>query len=181
MKKFLIFGLLTIALVSCQSVRVSQDYALDATFSQYKTYAYFKQGIDDVQVSELDKKRILRAIDAEMLSRGFTKSQDNPDMIISFFTDSQERVDVYNNMGFGWGGWGWGAWGGWGAGWGNNVSRTTEGVLYIDLIDGKRKELIWQGVGRAALKTRPEDKVERTNLMVKEILEQYPPQPKRNS
>ncbi len=172
-----LFGLFAFVILAtgCQTVRTSQDYALDADFNKYKTYAYFKQGIDEAAVSELDKKRILRAIDAQMQAKGFTKS-DNPDMIVSFFTDSQERVDVYNNVGFGWGGWGWG---GVGMGWGNNVNRTMEGVLFIDLIDAQNKELIWQGVGRAALKTSPEDKVERTNLMVQEILEQYPPMPKK--
>jgi hypothetical protein len=174
-----LFYLLGVALIltSCKTVNVSQDYALDANFDKYKTFAYFKQGIDEADVSELDKKRILRAIDAQMQAKGFTKS-DNPDMIVSFFTDAQERVDVFNNVGFGWGGWGWGGWG-WGAGWGNNVSTTTEGVLFIDLIDSKSKELIWQGVGRAALKNTPQEKVERTNLMVQEILEQFPPQQKK--
>ncbi len=164
-----------VGLISCQTVRVSQDYAIGTEFTKYKSYAYFKQGIDEADVSELDKKRILRALDAELQARGFVKSED-PDLIISFFTDAQERVDVFNNVGFGWGGWGWG---GFGMGFGNNTTTTTEGVLFIDLIDAKNKELIWQGVGRAALKSRPEEKVERTNEMVREILSQYPPQPRR--
>jgi hypothetical protein len=172
MKKLLIIALVIIGLVGCQAVRVSQDYTIGTDFTQYKTYAYFKKGIDDVNVSEIDKKRILKAIDTEMQARGFVKS-DQPDLIISFFTDAQERVDVFNNAGFGWGGWG-----GWGMGMNNNVSITTEGVLFIDIIEAKKKELIWQGVGRAALKNTPEEKVERTNEMVREILSQYPPEPK---
>ncbi|WP_438968752.1 DUF4136 domain-containing protein [Nonlabens sp.] len=179
MKK--VFTLLAVVtfLVSCKTVRVSQDYALGTDFNNYKTYAYFKAGIDEAEVSELDKKRILRAIDSEMKAKGFSKSS-NPDIMVSIFTDSKERVDVFNNMGWGWGGgWGWG-WGGgfWGGGFNNNVSRTTEGVLYIDLIDAKNKELIWQGVGTAPLKSTPEKKVERTNEIVKEILKQFPPMPK---
>ncbi|KQC34197.1 lipoprotein [Nonlabens sp. YIK11] len=168
-----------VALVGCQTVRVSQDYAIGTDFNQYKTYAYFKKGVDEAKISELDKKRILRAIDSEMGARGFTKSE-NPDVLVSIFTDTKERVDVYNN--FGWGfGWGWGGWGGFGINgpFNNNVNRTTEGVLYIDLIDAKDKELIWQGVGTASLKSSPEEKVERTNEMVREILMQFPPKPKR--
>lgn len=170
MKKILILALVITSLVGCQAVRVSQDYAIGTDFNKYKTYAYFKKGIDEVDVSELDKKRILRALDAEMQARGFVKSE-NPDLIVSFFTDAEQRVDVFSNAGWGWGGWGWGA--GWG--WGNNVSSVTEGVLYVDFIDAQKKELIWQGVGRAALKSRPEEKVQRTNEMVREILLQYPP------
>ncbi|MGB5983233.1 MAG: DUF4136 domain-containing protein [Nonlabens sp.] len=175
-KKFLMLSVAIVLLAGCSAVRVNQDYAIGTDFNKYKTYAYFKQGIDEADVSELDKKRILRALDTEMQAKGFIKSTD-PDVIISFFTDAQERVDVFNNVGWGWGGWGWGGFGGWG--WGNNVSRTTEGVLFIDFIDAKSKDLIWQGIGRAALKSNPKEKVERTNLMVKQILEQFPPQPEK--
>ncbi|MDP5076637.1 MAG: DUF4136 domain-containing protein [Nonlabens sp.] len=177
MKKLLLLFMAAATLVGCQAVRVSQDYAPETNFTQYKTFAYFKQGVDEADISELDKKRILRALDTEMAAKGFQKSA-TPDVIVNFFTDSKERVDVYNNLG--WGGWGWGGWGwGWGGGFGNNVNRVTEGVLYIDFIDAKSKELIWQGIGTAALKSTPEKKIERTNEMVKEILMQFPPMPNK--
>jgi hypothetical protein len=177
MKKIITLLAVITLLVSCNTVRVSQDYALGTDFNNYKTYAYFKKGIDEAQISELDKKRILRAIDTEMTAKGFVKSQ-NPDVLVSIFTDSKERVDVYNNnwgMGFGWG---WGR-GFWGNNMGNNVTRTTEGILYIDLIDAQKKELIWQGVGKAPLRSTPEKKVKRTNEIVKEILRQFPPMLKK--
>ena len=102
------FGLLA----SCTSVRVVSDYDQKADFDTYKSYAFYKTGIDKAQISDLDKKRILRAIETEMGSRGFVKS-DNPDVLISIFTKEREQVDVYNNN-FGWGGGGGG--GGWGGG-----------------------------------------------------------------
>lgn len=178
MKKLFTLLAVIALLASCQTVRVSQDYALGTPFNEYKTYAYYKKGVDEAKISDLDKKRILRAIDTEMAAKGFIKSE-NPDLLVSIFTDSKERVDVYNNN-WGWGfgyGWGWGG-GFWGNNVINNVSRTTEGILYIDLIDAQKKELIWQGVGTAPLKSTPEKKVERTNEIVKEILEQFPPMPR---
>lgn len=186
MKKILLLLVVVTAMISCQTVRVNQDYAIGTDFNKYKTYAYFKKGIDEVKISELDKKRILRAIDTEMAAKGFSKS-DNPDVLVSIFTDTKERIDVYNNFGFGWGGFGWGGFGfggfgpgfGFNRGFGNNVNRTPEGILFIDLIDQKDKELIWQGEGRATLKSTPEEKVERTNEMVREILKQFPPQPSK--
>lgn len=180
-KKITLALLAIVVLAGCQTVRVSQDYAPETNFSQYKTFAYFKQGIDEAKISELDKKRILNAIDNEMQRKGFEKSQ-TPDLMVNIFTDSKEQVNVYNNLGWG-GGFGWG----WGWGWNpygfggnfNNVNRVTEGVLYVDLIDAKTKELIWQGIGTAPLKARPEDKIERTNEMVEAILMQFPPQPRK--
>jgi len=171
---------------SCVSVRVVSDYDKDANFNAYKTYAFYKTGIDKAQISDLDKKRILNAIDTEMASRGFTKSQ-NPDLLISIFTKEREQVDVFNNnfaLGWGWG-WGWGAgfYNPWfwrpGFGWGGaNVSTRTEGSLYIDLIDAKNKELVWQGRGAGTLNTTSniEKKEQRIKAFVTEIMKAYPPE-----
>lgn len=181
--KFLsLIALTVLVLTSCSSVRVLSDYDQQANFNEYKSYAFYKTGIDKAQISDLDKKRILHAIEDEMSSRGFVKSE-NPDLLISIFTKEQERVDVYNNnFGWGWGGaWGWGpawAWGpGWGWGWGPSVSTRTQGSLYIDLIDTKNKELVWQGKGEGTLANTNniEKKVQRIKEFVSQILEQYPP------
>ena len=174
--------LLLVFLSSCSSVRVLSDYDQKADFNGYKSYAFYKTGIDKAQISDLDKKRILRAIETEMSSRGFVKSE-NPDILVSIFTREQERVDIYNNN-FGWGGaWGWGynpwAWGpGWGWGWGgSNVSTSTQGSLYIDLIDTSSKELVWQGKGEGTLANTNNiaKKEQRIKEFVSQILEQYPP------
>ena len=186
--------LLVMFLASCTSVRVLSDYDKDANFTNYKSYAFYKTGIDKAQISDLDKKRILRAIESEMSSRGFTKSE-SPDILVSIFTKESEQVDVYNNYGwggyggFGWGGYGFGGFGwggyGWGGfgpgfGWGANqplVSTRTQGSLYIDLIDTKNRQLVWQGKGEGTLKsTKNIDKKEaKIREFVAEIMTQYPP------
>ncbi|CAM3579333.1 DUF4136 domain-containing protein [Zobellia roscoffensis] len=169
--------LVLLFLSSCTSVRVLSDYDKEANFNSYKSYAFYKTGIDKSQISDLDKKRILRAIESEMTKRGFSKSE-NPDILVSIFTKEKEQVDIYNNYwGGGWG-WGWNPYY-WGPGWGggNNVSTRTEGSLYIDLIDSKSKELVWQGKGVGNLTTTGNiaKKEERIQEFVSEILMQYPP------
>ncbi|CAM3845519.1 DUF4136 domain-containing protein [Flavobacterium cucumis] len=168
--KFLTALFLVVTFVSCSSVRVNADYDKKATFSNYNTYAYLKSGIDKAEISDLDKKRILYAIDEVMPTKGYIKS-DNPDVFISIFTKERERVDVYNNVGFGWG-WGWNPW--WGMGY-TNVTTTPEGTLFIDIIDAKTKELIWQGEGTGYLTKNTEKKDARIKEFVSKILEQYPP------
>ena len=65
--KILVLPLLTLlVLSSCTSVRVVADYDKNANFNEYKTYAFYKTGIDKAQISDLDKKRILHAIDDEI-------------------------------------------------------------------------------------------------------------------
>lgn len=164
-----------VGLTSCNTVRVASDYDQNANFSNYKTYAFFKPGIDKADISDLDKKRILRSIESEMSAKGFTKS-DNPDLLVSIFTKTNENINIYQNrMGYGYGGYGWG-WNPWYWGAGNNtVNTTSEGTLYIDLIDGEQKELVWQGMGTAALAREVDRKQERINEIVTEILQKYPP------
>lgn len=159
-------------LTSCSSVYVNTDYDKKANFASYKTYAYSKASVDKLEISDLDKKRILYAIDDAMPSKGFSKS-DNPDVLISVFTKERERVNVYSSMGWGYGyGWGWGP--NWGMGY-TNTTTTPEGTLYIDIIDAKTKELVWQGIGTGYLTTDSEKKDERIAEFVAKILEKYPP------
>ncbi len=179
MKRLLnLVPLLAILLVvtSCTSVRVAADYDRNANFNNYKTFAFFKTGIDKAEISDLDKRRILRAIESELLAKGYTKS-DKPDLLVSLFTKSNQRVDVYNNY-WGYGGWGWGGFGpGWGWGWNQpNVSTSTEGTLYIDLIDANKKELVWQGMGTGYLSKNLDKKEERIKEFVAEIMKKYPPE-----
>jgi Domain of unknown function (DUF4136) len=165
-------ALLLFVLASCSSVRVNSDYDKKADFASYKTYAFYKTGIDKVEISDLDKKRIMRSIDEELTSKGFSKSE-TPDLLININTKTQENVNVNQfQMGFGYG-WGFG----WNPYFGGNtsVSTSTDGVLTIDLIDAKKKELIWQGEGTGYLTKNSEKKDENVKGFVTRILSQYPP------
>ena len=161
---------------SCSSVRVNSDYDKTVDFTQYKTYAFQKQGIDKAQISEFDKKRILHAIDNELTKKGMSKSE-SPDLLVNIFTKERERIDVdqYNaGWGYGWGyGWNPYLWGG-----RTFVSSTTEGTLYIDLIDAKKKELVWEGQGVGYLSENYGQKESQINEFVSKILEQFPPKVK---
>jgi hypothetical protein len=163
-------------LSACSSLRVNYDYDKNIDFNQYKTYAFHKKGVDRVEISGLDKKRILNAIDAELSKKGMIKS-DNPDLLVNIFTKERERIDV-NQYNAGWGyGWGYGwnpyLWGG-----RSYVSSTTEGTLYIDLIDAKKKELVWEGQGVGYLTQNREQKEKLINEFVAKILAQFPPKSK---
>lgn len=165
--------ILFLSLGSCSSINVYNDYDKSADFSQYKTYAFHKRGIDKVQISELDKKRILNAIDLELSKKGMSKSE-NPDLLVNIFTKEREQVNVSQfNMGWGYGwGWGWNPylWGGQ-----NFVTTSTEGTLFIDLIDARKKELVWEGEGIGYLTENRSLKEKQINEFVAKILAQYPP------
>jgi hypothetical protein len=92
-------------------------------------------------------------------------------MLISINAKSEQNVNM-NNFNGGWGfGWGWDPF------WGGNtmVSTSTDGILTIDIIDAKKKELIWQGEGIGYLTKNVDKKDENVKLFVTEILDLYPP------
>ncbi len=173
MKALKLFSIMLFFLMaSCNSVRVITDYDTKTDFSNYKTFAFYKKGIDKVDISDLDKRRILKAIESELLAKGFTKSE-NPDVLVNIFTKSRQKVDVYsNNMYYGWHPWYYGP------NFGMHISKYTEGTLFIDLIDANKKELAWQGIGSGALNTSGNviKKEERIKEFVAEIMAKYPPE-----
>src|SRR5690606_21075671 len=174
---FLGIGLM-LTLSACSSIRVSTDYDQNVSFDQFKTFAYLKSGLDKMEVSDLDKKRIMQAVDFEMASKGFIKGE-NPDLLINLFTDTQENVYVNQYYG-GWGyygyyrPWGWNPWM-WGGGY-QTVSTQTQGILYIDILKADNKELIWQGKVSADLRLNPEKKEERIKEMITKVLLNFPPE-----
>ena len=174
----LVLLFIVLGFTSCGSVRVATDYDSKTDFKTYKTFAFFKKGIDKARISDLDKRRVLRAIETQLLAKGYKKSS-SPDILVSIFAKSREKVNVaigerngfFNNF------------------WFPNyyfgrdrvrISQHTEGTLFIDLIDTTSKELLWQGIGSGALgaKTGPK-KEERIQRFVQEILDEFPPEVKK--
>ena len=97
MKNLKFISLLLIFIFSsCSSIRVVSDYDSLTDFSKYQTFAFYKPGIDEAKISDLDKKRIMRQIEANLKAKGMTISND-PDLLVSLFTKERERIDVYNN------------------------------------------------------------------------------------
>ena len=164
--------LLLLPIMGCSSISVFIDHDSGVDFSKYKTFAYYKPGIDKVEISDLDKRRILKAIDLQMTQKSMMKS-DIPDLLVSINTTAKEKIYINNNFNGFWG-WGWNPWF-----WGPNtnmVSSQTEGVLYIDLIDAKTKQLVWQGKGKGGISEYTKNRDERIGVFVAEILKNYPPE-----
>ena len=84
-------------IMGCSTITVFTDHDSGVDFSKYKTFAYFKPGIDKVEISDLDKRRILKAIDLQMAQKSIIKS-DLPDLLISINTTAKEKVYINNNF-----------------------------------------------------------------------------------
>ncbi|MFP4847172.1 DUF4136 domain-containing protein [Winogradskyella sp. PE311] len=164
--------LILFMLSSCGAI-VNYDYEKSTDFSQYKSYNYF----DDMKtgLSQLDNKRLMRAIDTKLETMGLTRSE-NPD----FFIDIQSQ-DIQNqnnsNVGVGVGGGGGGGFGGVSVGIPLGGNQSTREIV-IDFVDKKQNErLFWQAVSES--KYSPNAKPEKREAvfvkLIENIFSEYPP------
>ncbi len=175
MKKLFLPILVLFLACSCATVKVSSDYDRTAPFAGYKTYAYTPEALN-LNINEINKMRVLSAIDNELKLKGFTKS-DNPDVLIDMkVTTSTKQIATANTTG------GYGR--GYGYRWGGGFSTTTinydnytEGTLFIDIIDAAKKQLVWQGRGVKTLDPEASASAREKNInnAVKSIFAKYPP------
>ena len=156
---------------SCGTIKVASDYDSEADFSKYKTYAFYKTGIDKVEISDIDKKRILKSIEKSFTNKGMSLNEV-PDLLINISTKSSENIYIDNSFYSPY-------YTGWYPYYGRSHSRvaytTSEGALYIDVIDTKSKQLIWQGKGIGILSSNKANRDELIENFVNKILEVYPP------
>ena len=165
--------ILGFSLSSCNSIRVYSDFDSEIDFTNYQSFAFYKTGIDKVEISDIDKKRILKSIEKNLIQKGMTISE-SPDLLINISTKSSENIYIDNSY-----------YSPYYSGWypyyyGRNYRRvshtTSEGVLYIDIIDTKSKKLVWQGKGIGFLSSNRMNRDELVEGYVNKILSVYPPQ-----
>ena len=141
---------------SCSSTKIKYDKSVD--FSQYKTFAFFKKGLDHLKISAKKKRFVVRTISEALLQKGFTKS-GRPDFIVNIYTDLHDRIDVYPHYyspfysrAY--------------------IEKSKEGTLFIDIVDLKQKKVIWSGSRYINLRGNDYKQFKRA---IYKLLEKFPP------
>ena len=151
--KMLASGSMVTLLAACASdPTIKSDYDHQADFSRYRTFGYMSPlGTDKAGYSTLLTERLKDATRGQMEMRGYVYDAANPDLLVNFNGKLQQKTEVTQApppppMGPYYG-YRAGFYGGWpGYGWGDTVYQYTEGTLNIDLVDPRRKQLVWEGV-----------------------------------
>lgn len=150
--KMLASGSLVTILAACaSSPAIKSDYDHQADFSRYRTFGYMSPlGTDKAGYSTLLTERLKDATRGQMEMRGYVYDAANPDLLVNFNGKLQQKTQVTEvpppPMGPYYG-YRSGFYGGWpGYGWGDTVYQYTEGTLNIDLVDARRKQMVWEGV-----------------------------------
>jgi hypothetical protein len=116
------------------------------------------------------EQRVRTAVKAELATKGYTFAEEGrPDFFVGYHVILQESLKpsiVSRKYGYG-------------AGlWGDALGPDFEkGTLILDVIDPKRKKLVWRGIAEAELDLSVSDaeKQKRTAEAVRQILEGFPP------
>ncbi len=173
MKKILILLVLA-GLFGCSSIKTAFDYDRQADFTKYKTYAFTEDDLAQT-IGELNRDRIISAIENELNLKGFTKSE-NPDALINVFIKAQKKVDVTANTTGGYGARRYGYGGGYTTT-SVDYNEYTEGTMLISLIDNGTQKIVWEGSGTKTLveSSSIEKREKSISSSVALILKNYPP------
>ena len=161
---------LTSATASAQKVTYDYDKATD--FTKIRTYAWVHTR-EEVQ-DELNHKRIVNAVDAQLSAKGLTKVQEGgmADVLVAYGVGIDRNLEI-NGSSSDWGGPLYR---------GNRTgsARTQEvmtGTLVVAMADPETKSVIWRGVASKDLdqSASPEKRDKNLNKAVAKTLEKYPP------
>jgi hypothetical protein len=142
-------GLLVLLAVALPTMaKVEVDFNPNLDFSQFKTYAYIG-GVEHLVMMQLNPElindRVHRAVQRELNKKGLREVQptENPDLVVRYWASSQVQLNVAATGN-------WGPYGPYlGTYWGfmyntMSASSTREGMLVLDLIDARNKDLAWR-------------------------------------
>jgi len=168
--------------VSCSTLTVNSDYDRSANFTKYKTFSFYKLNLSGIAVNELNQTRIINAIKAEMVKKGFTEVNENPDLLVNATTVIQVEKQ-YNANSYGMGG----AYRPyrWGGGYGGMSSTTvtvqnyTEGSLVVDVLEASSNTLLWTATGSKEIGSQNDNPDQAITDAVNQIMQSFPPDRKK--
>jgi hypothetical protein len=156
----------TLALVGCATTTgpdVRIDYDRSSDLGSFRTYGFPESvGTDRAGYSTLVTSYFKDAVNREMQRRGYVYEAEDPDLLVNFFSNVREVTDVRTtpsaSFGYGYYGYRYGMYGAWPLYDQDRYSvRYKVGTVNLDIVDGERMQLIWEGVA--------EGRIEREDMM----------------
>lgn len=155
---------------------VSYSKADDVDFSKFKTFNV--NDLDIKNVSEFEPKKeginiLIEEINNQMISRGYEKVNENPDLIINIGivitneeqtreTDLRDAPIYIGQRNYHW----------------ESeeviVRKYIEGTATLDIVSSKDNELIWQAISSAILEKKQEKNKKKIVKAVKKLFKRFP-------
>lgn len=176
--------LVLLMLTGCASgptIRSNMDTSVD--FHRFRTFGFFDPLATDREgYQSLVSQQLVRSAERELLARGLTRTDDNPDLLINFSANLDQRLRVtqspvtpatslnrhrrgmYNT---------------WPMYQQTEIRQYTQGTLGIDVVDAARRQLIWEGFALGRVTQRTTDNIGPVlDEAVVEIFREFPLPPR---
>jgi hypothetical protein len=161
---------LSLVLVCACSPDITVNYDKSTDFSRYRTYGW-GTGVP-AKNPEVDRQ-IVKAIDEQITRKGLTKTDGDPDLIVTYHAATHEEID-YDEASFG---------AGYGPAYGSPVSASSDsapmrvrvGTVLVDMYDTKQKRKVWHGVGNDLVRDDPKRMSAEIQKGAAKMFENFPP------
>ncbi len=160
---------------------VRSDQAPDANLANYQTFGFVSElATDRAGYTSLVTQHLKAAVTAEMTARGYRFTNDNPQLLVNFNSNVEQRTDIrttatavpyygyyhyrhgyYSPFPY----------------YQPEVEtvRYKVGTVNIDVVDAAKKQLVWEGIAEGVLnKAAIEQPRAALATVVSQIFEQYP-------
>jgi Domain of unknown function (DUF4136) len=183
-----VLGFAALAL-ACTTAHGRFDFDANASFASYRNYAFIhpgppeegtpEEGVPtpsaDLVASQLNERRVQAAIERELRAKGLEPApEETADLLVAFNISSREasRPEFYpSGMAYGWP-YGW-----WYDHWDTVYTRIyTEGLVIVDLIEAKSRQLVWRGWTADPLPSSGYARV--VDHAIGQVMRNYPPPPR---
>ncbi len=167
----LIIGFSVLFFASCSSTKYVIDYDNAINFYRYETYN-FTPSADSIPMNQLNKRRLFNAISSEMNANDIQWAAE-PDIFIHIHILMKGRTKT--NVTYG-----QGETVSLGSGFTNtymDLSEYSEGSFFFDIIDTKRKQLVWTGKVTDDIKDANPMTEKEIQKMVQRVFQKFPPRP----
>jgi hypothetical protein len=157
---------------ACSSVRtdVQSDPGFD--FRACRTWSWLPPPVraDGRPPDDLLRRRVEAVVAGELAGKGLTRVEQGGDLLVALHGIVREKVQITD--------WGY-AYGArpWRYGYGYRdvtVDQYEEGTLFLDLVSGRSRELVWRGQGTAAVGDM-EETARRAEEAARLLLAEFPP------
>lgn len=165
------------ACASGPTIRADADPGVN--LASYKTFGFFEQvSTDKASYDTILSTRLKDATRRELEKRGYRYVESDPDLLVNFNVNVMNKTDVRSTPSASAGFYGYraGMYGAW-AGYPQDVETVhyQEGTLSIDLVDAKKRQLVWQGVAQGRVnKEAVQNPGPAIDKVVTDIFAKYP-------
>ena len=171
--------LLTLTVCGCASgpqIRVDMD--AKANMKAYRTFGFFETvSTDGAPYTSLVSSRLKAATRSQLEKNGYTYSANEPDLLVNFYLKIVNKQELRTSGGYyGYRAGYYGTWTGYPY---VETIDYKQGTLSIDLVDAKRKQLVWQGVAEGVVSEEAQsDPGPAIDRVVADIFSNFPYPPK---